>query len=129
MGKIDILRNGSITFRNGFVTLRIVQLADAAGECILLRRGSDALFPNYFGEDLFYVSYTMYSRSTASRRETDYCYKANKGNMARQNMFLFMSISQEIHVQTSPNFLYVAVATVPSPTTALQYFVYFRFCG
>jgi len=44
------------SFCNGSVTLRIVQLAHAAGECIRRRRGSDALFPNYFGEDLLQVS-------------------------------------------------------------------------
>jgi len=38
MGKIDTFRNGSVTFCNGSVTLHIVQLAHAAGECIL-RRG------------------------------------------------------------------------------------------
>jgi len=43
MGKIDI-------FRNVYVTLRIVQLAHAEGECILQRGGgSDALFPSYLG--------------------------------------------------------------------------------
>ena len=39
MGKIDIFLNGSVTLRNGSVTLRIVQLAHAAGECILRRWG------------------------------------------------------------------------------------------
>jgi len=46
MNKINILRNGS-------VTLHIVQLAHAAGECILRHGGyRDVLFPNYFGKDL-----------------------------------------------------------------------------
>jgi len=31
MGKLDIFRNGSETFRNSFVTLHIVQLAYAVG--------------------------------------------------------------------------------------------------
>jgi len=33
--------------------LHRLQLAHAVGECILRRGGSDALFPNDFGEDLF----------------------------------------------------------------------------
>jgi len=33
--------------------LRIVQLAHTVGECILRHGGSDALFTNYFGEDVF----------------------------------------------------------------------------
>ena len=41
MAKIGSFHNGSVTFRNGAVTLRIVQLAHAAGECIL-RRGEVA---------------------------------------------------------------------------------------
>ena len=48
MGKIDIFRNGSVTSRNA--SLHTVQ---AVGECILPRRGSDALFANDFGEDFF----------------------------------------------------------------------------
>ena len=54
MGKIDIFRNGSVTFRNvpppvtmcnASVTLRYsLHVAHAVGECILRRGGSDALF-------------------------------------------------------------------------------------
>jgi len=47
MGKIDSFRNCSVTFRNaprrfrnGSVTLRIEQLAHAAGECIFRRGGA-----------------------------------------------------------------------------------------
>jgi len=59
MGIIDIFRNCSISFRNvtqRSVTLRYalyrLQLAHAVGECIFQHAGSDALFPNDFGEDL-----------------------------------------------------------------------------
>ena len=55
MGKIDIFRDSSVTFRNGCIMLRIVQLAHTVGECILQRGGKDPLFPNYIGEDLFWM--------------------------------------------------------------------------
>jgi len=46
-----------ITLTKNFssITLHIVQLEYAADECILRRGSSDALFPNYIGEDLFKI--------------------------------------------------------------------------
>jgi len=63
MGLIDIFRNGFVTFRNVtqhsvtlYYALYWLQLAHTVGECIL-QLGSDTLFPNDFGEDLFALLY------------------------------------------------------------------------
>ena len=44
--------NASVTLRYALYRL---QLAHTVGECILRREGSDALFPNDFGEDLLMI--------------------------------------------------------------------------
>jgi len=66
MGKIDIFRNGFVTFCKEFCNAPVwfvmlhyafyrLQLAHTAEECILQRGGSDMLFTNDFWEDLFNI--------------------------------------------------------------------------
>ena len=50
--------NASVTLRYALYTLLV---AHAVAECILRRGGSDALFPNDFGEDFIFIfAYVLY---------------------------------------------------------------------
>ena len=57
--------HASVMFHNSFITLHFVQLAHAVGECILKHEGSDTLFPNDFGEHLFYCGIVEKGRNSA----------------------------------------------------------------